>query len=390
VLDVDHFADVNTAFGRPVGDTLLVAVAARVKRLVQATDTVARLDADRFAIWLEACSEDAGCGLAERVVRAIGEPFATGKHSVSVTVSVGVTTEAGDEAATAESLMRDASIAAVRAKELGRGRVKLFDFVVGQRGSSPVELRAELLNALKEGHLMLHYQPEIALENGHMVGAEALIRWQHPERGLIPPVQFIPAAEESDVILAIGRWVLETACRDAASWPGTTPAVVSVNLSARQFTDPNLQRHISDALRISGLPANRLCVEVTETLVMRDIKRTATLLEAIRAMGVLIAVDDFGTGHSSLAYLTDLPVDYLKIDRAFVAGLDDDSDRRGMVAAVVIDLADRLGLKTIGEGVETPAQAEALRNLGCDVAQGYLYGRPAPHQEFLERSNGAA
>jgi len=386
LLDVDNFQAVNDAFGYSAGDEVLIGLGQRLSHLAQATDTVARLGGDRFAIWCEQCSEDAAREFADRIVRAIGEPFTTDHNDVSITASVGVALDPGDRPVRVEGLLRDVNVATLQAKEKGRGRFEVFDVATSGVAKSRIELRSELLTALREGQLVLHYQPEIQLADGRTVGAEALVRWLHPERGLIPPMQFIPAAEDSDLILAIGRWVCEAACRDAAAWPATAgPAAVSVNLSAREFTDPDLLEHITDALTSSGLPANRLCLEITETLLMRDTERTAELLEVIKGLGVLTAIDDFGTGYSSLAYLTRLPVDYLKIDRVFVEGLDRGRERSDTVVAAVIALAERLGIKTIAEGVETEGQATALRRLGCDLAQGFLYGRPMPHEDFLDR-----
>ena len=278
------------------------------------------------------------------------------------------------------------NLATLRAREGGRDRFEVFDAAMNGRPGIRLQLRSELVKALEEEQLMLHYQPEVGLVDGRTVGAEALARWRHPQRGLILPGEFIPAAEETDLILPIGRWALQVACRDAATWPDTGGRpVISVNLSARQFTDPALEGHISDALEASGLAANRLCLEITETLLMRDVDRTSALLGALKEIGVLTAIDDFGTGCSSLAYLTQLPVDYLKIDRAFVEGLGIASDRRQTVVAAVIDLAERLGIKTIAEGVETETQAASLRSLGCDLAQGFLYARPMPHEDFFDR-----
>jgi diguanylate cyclase (GGDEF)-like protein/PAS domain S-box-containing protein len=386
LLDVDHFQAVNDAFGYSIGDEVLIGLGQRLSHLAQATDTVARVGGDRFAIWCEQCTADAAREFADRVVRTIGEPFTADHHDVSITASVGVALDPGDRPVRAEGLLRDVNVAILQAKERGRGRFEVFDLATSGAAKSRLELRSELLTALREGQLVLHYQPEIRLEDERTVGAEALVRWLHPERGLIPPMQFIPAAEDSDLILAIGRWVCEAACRDAATWPATAgPAVVSVNLSAREFTDPDLLEHITDALTSSGLPANRLCLEITETLLMRDVERTAELLEVIKGLGALTAIDDFGTGYSSLAYLTRLPVDYLKIDRVFVEGLDRDLEKSDTVVAAVIGLAKRLGIKTIAEGVETETQAAALRRLGCDLAQGFLYARPMPHEDFLDR-----
>jgi diguanylate cyclase (GGDEF)-like protein/PAS domain S-box-containing protein len=386
LLDIDHFQAINDAFGYPTGDEVLVSLADRLTYRAHETDTVARLGGDRFAIWCEYTTEESVQDFAQRIVQAVGEPITVGTRDLSITASVGVAHDAGERSRSAEEILRDVNIATLRAKENGRGRFELFDETMSRNSKSRLELRSELLIALEEGNLVVYYQPEIGFASGSTVGAEALVRWQHPERGLVPPMEFIPAAEESDLILSMGRWILETACRDAAAWPETGgPAVISVNLSARQFRDPELEEHIAHALRSSGLPASRLCLEITETLLMTDVDRTAKLLENVKSTGVLTAVDDFGTGYSSLAYLTQFPVDFLKIDRAFVEGLDKATDKRGKVVAAVIGLAERLGIKTIAEGVETEAQAAALRVLGCDIAQGFLFARPMPHNEFVVR-----
>ncbi|MGP8163333.1 MAG: EAL domain-containing protein [Acidimicrobiales bacterium] len=386
LLDVDNFQAVNDAFGYSVGDEVLIGLGQRLSQLARTTDTVARLGGDRFAIWCEQCSADVAREFADRVVRTAGEPFTADHHDVSITASVGVALDPGDRPVHVEGLLRDVNVATLQAKERGRDRFEVFDVAMSGAAKSRIELRSELLTALREGQLVVYYQPEVRLADERTVGTEALVRWLHPERGLILPMQFIPAAEDSDLILAIGRWVLEVACRDAATWPETAgPLTVAVNLSARQFTDPDLLEHITDALTSSGLPANRLCLEVTETLLMRDVERTAELLEVIKGLGVLTAIDDFGTGYSSLAYLTRLPVDYLKVDRVFVEGLDRGLERSETVASAVVGLAQRLGIRTIAEGVETEAQAAAVRRLGCDLVQGFLYGRPMPHEDFLDR-----
>lgn len=390
LLDIDHFQAINDAFGYPAGDEVLIGLGERMTHLARATDTVARLGGDRFAIWSENCTSEYARELADRLVRAVGEPFSAGLHDVSITASVGVAQGLGGGIGSPEVILRDADNAILHAKERGRGRFEIFDTAMSGRTSSRMQLRSELLDALKEGHLVLHYQPEIDLASGRVVGAEALIRWRHPTRGLVPPMDFIPAAEESDLILSIGRWVIERACHDAAEWPELGGlSLVSVNLSARQFHDPELEDHIARALQSSGLPASRLCLEITETLVMTDVDRTARLLDAVKSAGVQTAIDDFGTGYSSLAYLTQFPVDYLKIDRAFVEGLDVGTDKRGQVVDAVVGLAQSLGIKTIGEGVETDSQAESLKRLGCDIAQGYLFGRPVPHDVFMMSVTGS-
>jgi diguanylate cyclase (GGDEF)-like protein/PAS domain S-box-containing protein len=381
LIDLDHFQAVNDAFGYGVGDEVLVELARRLQQLAGPGDTVARLGGDRFALWLDETDEPAARNVAATIIRATAQPLPAAAHQVSITATVGVALHRGDD--TAEKLMQEANLATLRAKERERGGFQVFNTTMSPRAKSRLELRSQLVRALEDEQFVLHYQPEVSLADGRCAGAEALIRWLHPERGLVPPMDFIPAAEDSDLIFPIGRWVLETACRDAATWPtNDAPPFVSVNLSARQFADPDLHGCIARALESSGLAADRLCLEITETLLMTDIKRTATLLEAVKGLGLLIAVDDFGTGYSSLAYLTQLPVDFLKIDRVFVEGLNHPSDRRGTVVAAVIALADRLGIKTIAEGVETKMQAAALRELGCTVAQGFLYGRPAPHAEI--------
>jgi PAS domain S-box-containing protein/diguanylate cyclase (GGDEF)-like protein len=384
LIDLDHFQAVNDAFGYGVGDEVLVELAKRLQLLAEPGDTVARLGGDRFALWLDGTDEPSARDVAATIIRATARPFPAGAHQVSITATVGVALHRGGD--TAEKLLQEANLATLQAKERERGGFEVFNTTMSPPKKSRLELRSELVRALEDEQFVLHYQPEVSLADGQCVGAEALIRWLHPERGLVPPMEFIAAAEESDLIFLIGRWVLETACRDAATWPANDALpFVSVNLSARQFADPDLHGCIAHALESSGLAADRLCLEVTETLLMTDVERTAKLLEAVKGLGVLTAVDDFGTGYSSLAYLTQLPVDFLKIDRVFVEGLNHASDRRGTVVAAVIALADRLGIKTIAEGVETEMQAASLRELGCTVAQGFLYGRPAPHAEIARR-----
>jgi len=366
-IDLDGFKGVNDTFGHPVGDELLCVVATRIKSVLRETDTIGRLGGDEFVVLVEGGAEK----IAERIVDVLREPFAIGNGSpVTITASVGIAT--GDREA-AKDLLRDADIALYEAKGAGRNRYAEFRHEMHIAAHERLELESDLRGALGRGELFLVYQPILNLESGEMTAAEALLRWQHPTRGLIPPTEFIALAEESGVIVEIGAWVLETACEQAAQWAQAgTPIRISVNVSARQLDDPRLLGTVHHALMRSGLDPDLLALEITETALMRDAESAAQILGSLRASGVQLAIDDFGTGYSSLAYLQQFPVNALKIDRTFIAACEENDP----LISTLVQLGRSLGLITIAEGIEEERQCERLRALGCDRAQGYLFAPP--------------
>jgi diguanylate cyclase (GGDEF)-like protein len=376
-LDLDDFKVVNDSLGHLVGDRLLSVVADRVVTALRGRDTVARLGGDEFAVLLEESDELDAAAAADRVLMALEEPFDLIGHTVHVSASIGLVTTTGS-AVLPEELLRDADVAMYRAKADGKRRYVVFEAGMRHRLQARTELERELRVAVDEGHFRVHYQPVVDAVTGRVSSTEALVRWQHPRRGTVAPAEFVPLAEDTGIITAIGAWVLHEACRQTAAWraEGLTDLEVSVNLSPRQLAEPDLVGTVRSALEASGLPACALVLEITESLFVQDVESASTRLTSLKDLGVRLAVDDFGTGYSSLSYLSQLPVDILKVDRSFVAGLDSDDPSAGKLAGVVVALAASLGLDTVAEGVETLEQAEALVTLGCARLQGYLYARP--------------
>ncbi len=381
-LDLDRFKDVNDTLGHDAGDRLLVAVATRLRGGLRDGDTLARLGGDEFVVLLE---DVADVGDATRTVTrllaALTPPLALDGREYRLTASVGIALGRVDHARP-EEVVRDADIALYRAKEGGRAGYAVFDPAMQAALVARLDLERDLRQALERGEFLLHYQPIVDLRTGRMIRAKVLARWQHPTRGLVPPGDFIPLAEETGLIAPLGRWVLGEACRQAAAWAAAgTPVAIAVNLTTREFQHPGLAREVAAALATTGLAARWLGLEITESLAMRDMAATIATLAALGALGVPVAIDDFGTGYSSLAYLKRLPVGALKIDKAFVDGLGTDEEDTAIVATIVT-LAHALGLRVVAEGVETAAQADQLLQLGCDLAQGYHFARPLPPAEL--------
>jgi diguanylate cyclase (GGDEF)-like protein len=382
-LDLDHFKEVNDTFGHPAGDALLKAVCLRLTAAVRSTDLVARLGGDEFAILQTGRITNAGTALAlaNRLIETVSEPYQLFGQSVSIGVSIGIAL-APLHGKTAEVLLKNGDIALYKAKAAGRGTAIIFepDFENALKARRSIE--TELRRAVHSGELELHYQPILDLKLGQVTVCEALLRWHHPERGMIPPFEFIPIAEDIGVIGEIGAWALHEACRTASAWP---PHVgVAVNLSATQFTTGDLCEIVADALRKSGLAPHRLELEVTETLLLGDEPGTHQTLSALAKSGVSIALDDFGTGYASLSYLRSFPFNKIKIDQTFVRDLPDRADCVAIVSAVA-NLARTLGMRTVAEGVETTAHLDLVTRAGCDEVQGYLFSRPVPAAELLER-----
>ncbi|MEI4273557.1 bifunctional diguanylate cyclase/phosphodiesterase [Klenkia sp. LSe6-5] len=378
-VDLDGFKAVNDSRGHVVGDALLVEVAARLRAGVRADDLVVRVGGDEFAVLVPGPVERA-VEVARRLQSAVRYPVQLTGRPATVTASVGVASTSSAARRDADLLLRNADLAMYQAKATGRDKVVTFVPGMAQAASDRASLAEDLTVALAAGdQLHVHYQPVVTLPGGDVHGYEALVRWQHPTRGPVAPLQFVPIAEQTGTVVALGAWVLRRATRDAAAGlagqPG--PSRVAVNVSAVQLADAGFVQSVRDALADSGLPARRLVLEVTESLLADDLDTASARLQELRDLGVRIAIDDFGTGYSSLSYLRRLPVDVVKVDRSFVADLARGGAATTLVASVV-ELARSLALDVVAEGVETPEQLATLVELGCTYAQGYLLGRPAP------------
>jgi diguanylate cyclase (GGDEF)-like protein len=378
LLDVDRFEIVNESLGHAAGDRVLREVGHRISAVLGPSDMVARFGGDSFALLLPGSDRDAALAYADRLQLQLKPPFdvdgRTWFISASMGISVGVPGSAGGG-----DVLQEAEIALVGAKRNPGQRIALFDPLSSRHARERLDVEAELWTALERDELTVHYQPILDLRTMRVVGFEALARWQHPSRGLVLPVDFIALAEESELIVALGRVILEKACRQAVAWRKRWPdqnLVMSVNLSPRQFLDPDLANGISQVLRTSGLEPCALELEITESSVMDRTESSLGVLRQLRALGVRIVLDDFGTGYSSLAYLRQLPLDTIKVDRSFVTDLDVQDPNVGIVRAVV-SLAHGLGITVVAEGIETDEQARRLRELGCDMGQGYAWAHPA-------------
>jgi diguanylate cyclase (GGDEF)-like protein len=375
-LDLDHFKDINDSLGHPVGDVLLKEVAQRLGECITEHDTVARLGGDEFAIvqFCSDCDPSAVASLASHVVEKVSAPYEIAGHQLVIGVSIGISL-APEDGKNPDELLKKADLALYRAKEDGRGTYRFFETGMDARAQARRLLELDLRAALKRGEFEVYYQPIRDVAKDVVVSFEALARWNHSLRGMISPANFIPLAEETGLIVPIGEWVLRQACTDAAGW--SQDVGVAVNLSPVQFKNPNLVSTVKEALRASGLPAHRLELEITESVLLQNSEATLSVLHELRGFGVRISLDDFGTGYSSLSYLRSFPFDKIKIDRSFVTELATRDDSMAIVRAVT-GLGKSLGIVTTAEGVETDAQFDLLRREGCTQAQGYLFSRPRP------------
>ena len=384
-LDIDHFKFVNDSLGHNTGDKLLQKVAERLLESVRDGDTVARLGGDEFILILnDQTGQEVIYRAMQRIISRITEPVEIDGQELLVTASAGISLYPQD-GPDVETLLKNADAAMYRAKEKGRNNFQFYTAEMNRQVNERLKMESSLRRALERNELELYYQPRIRVADGALAGCEALLRWQHPELGLTLPERFIGLAEETGLIIPIGEWVIRTACARARTWQnnGAAPISVSVNLSMRQFRQDGLSSAVDDALRVSGLDPRLLEMELTESLVMQDTEAAIRVLERLREIGVELSVDDFGTGHSSLSYLTRLPISALKIDQSFVQAIRGTGESgEGIVAQAIISLGHNLNLKVVGEGVETAVQFDFLKRHSCDEVQGYHFGRPMPAAEF--------
>jgi diguanylate cyclase (GGDEF)-like protein len=380
-LDLDRFKVFNDTMGHAAGDRLLAEVARRIRRQVRSGETFARLGGDEFTILLEGIATAADAEVAaKRILACLQTPFIIEGHEVFAGASIGIAVSSG-ESLSPDELVRRADVALYEAKAAGRACYQVF-----KQGASPFTVErlafdAELRTAIEHEEFRLYYQPEVRLEDGAVVGFEALVRWQNRDRGLLPPSEFLPVAEDLGILSAIGRWVLRAACLEAASWPercpGRLPLSVGVNVSPAEFHRRELVSEVRAVLAETGLQPSRLKLEILETALMDDHETTLETLQALRSLGVKLAIDDFGAGYSSMRYLREFPIDTLKIDRSFIAEADKDARAMAIIRSLV-SLAHGLGIEVVAEGVETIPQLKLLLEANCDRAQGYLFARPMP------------
>jgi len=393
LVDLDRFKNVNDALGHGAGDAVLKACAERLRRTLRDTDLVSHLSGDEFAVLVDPCAQpSAAIAVARKILEALERPLLVQGQEIVPTASIGIAIY-GDDGLDVETLLKDAEVAMFRAKENGRNSYQFYTATMNPHSLQRLSLEAALRRGLERAEFELHYQPRIDLRSGEAIGAEALLRWRHPELGMVPPAQFIPIAEETGLIEPIGAWVLREACLQARQWreAGLDGVRVAVNLSARQFRNQSLARDVRRCLDATGVDARLIELELTESMVMHDPEQAVRTLNDLKSMGLSLSIDDFGTGYSSLAYLKRFPIDNLKIDRSFVKGLPGDTEDVAIVASVMA-LARSLGLRVVAEGVETTEQQEHLKAAGCDEMQGYLASKPLPAQDaqrFLTRHRGA-
>ena len=382
-IDLDGFKPVNDAFGHHVGDRLLREVALRLREQLRSQDTLARIGGDEFVLLVRLAEPDDAPQVATRQVSLLAKSFRVDEHDLQISASIGIALYPGN-GQTSEELLMNADAAMYHAKGGGKNGYSFFDVSMNTNARKQLQLLQDLRQALEHNQFRLHYQPKFDASNGKPVGAEALLRWEHPQQGLLQPDDFIELAEKTGLIIPIGEWVLNEACRQMRIWfdQGYSHWRIAVNLSALQFCYSGLVDSVVSALERNQLPANSLTLEITETTAMSDADASMTVLQKLSHMGVDLSIDDFGTGYSSLMYLKRLPANELKIDRGFVRDLEHDSDDAAIVSAIVA-LGQALGLRIVAEGVETDTQQSFLTTLGCDSLQGFLLGQPLPAEQFM-------
>ncbi|MCA1565949.1 MAG: EAL domain-containing protein [Acidobacteria bacterium] len=378
-LDLDRFKVINDSLGHTAGDQLLIEIARRLEATIRPGDTVSRLGGDEFSVLLDDLGGvDEAERVAERLQVELALPFNMGGHEEFTTVSIGIAMSTTGYQLP-DDILRDADTAMYRAKQLGKARHAVFNQAMHARAMDRLELERDLRRAVERGEIFLQYQSIVSLGAGSLRGFEALVRWRHPQRGILPPIDFIPIAEETGIIIQLGKWVLEEACRQMSRWqklsPQNKPLQISVNLSCKQFLQPDLLEQIQGVLRETGLDARSLKLEITESVVMENIETATRTLERLQALGVELSIDDFGTGYSSLSYLQRFPVNTLKIDRSFISRITE-SDGTAEIVRTIMQLGQNLGMDVIAEGVETEQQNEQLKALGCEFGQGYYFSLP--------------
>jgi diguanylate cyclase (GGDEF)-like protein len=384
-LDLDHFKLINDTLGHSVGDQLLQDVAHRLRDALRGTDTVARMGGDEFALLLTRVTHAENVArVAQKIFHVLKPPFNFGGHDFHITPSIGITLYPNDGEDT-QTLLKNADTALYRAKEQGRNVYQFYTPAMNSKTLERLALENNLRRALERKEFVVYYQPRVKISTKRIIGMEALVRWQHPELGLISPVKFIPLAEETGLIIPLGEWVLRTACEQTKAWQeaGFPPLRVGVNLSARQFQQPNLVERVAQVLKETGLHPHYLELEITESAAMQNAEYTLPVLYYLKEMGIHISIDDFGTGYSSLSYLKKFPFHTLKLDQSFIRDLTTDPND-AMIAKVVITLAHGLKLEVVAEGVETQEQLDFLKQLQGDEVQGYLFSKPLPAEEFEE------
>jgi diguanylate cyclase (GGDEF)-like protein len=393
-LDLDRFKNINDSLGHSIGDQLLVAIARRIESCLRPMDTASRLGGDEFAILLDGLEDfNDAIRVAERVQHELSQPFNLSGYEVYTTASIGIalSTTGYDHP---DNILRDADIAMYRAKDNGKARYEVFDTVMHTRAVALLKLENDLRRAIERQEFQVYYQPIVSLASDQIAGFEALVRWQHPDRGMVSPDEFIPLAEETALITEIGHWVLFESCRQVKQWQATyqRPLLLSVNLSGKQFVQPNLIDQIKGILRETNFDPRWLKLEITETVVMENAEAATTMLLQLRDLGVQLSIDDFGTGYSSLSYLHRFPVTTLKIDRSFIGRMCE-NDENAEIVRTIMTLASNLGMEVVAEGVETEEQLAQLRELKCDYGQGYLFSKPVNSETaealILERKSGS-
>ncbi len=383
-IDIDDFKTINDSLGHSEGDTLLVAVAQRLREVLRSSDTIARMGGDEFAVLVEDSFEgDAPMAVARRLLAVLEAPFGHGAKDLFVRASIGVTVRStADE--TPEDMLRNADIAMYTAKSNGKNRIETFQPEMHAAAMTRLALRGDLERAMERDEFFLVYQPIVCLTDERPTGVEALLRWRHPERGVVNPTEFVPLTEETGLIVRLGRWVLAEACRQVRAWDelDDVPKVaINVNVSARQLQEPDFVGQVAQILAATQLDPGRLTLEFTEGILLRDTELTINTMHALKSLGVRLAIDDFGTGYSSLSYLRRLPIDELKIDGSFIAGMASEPGQMAVVRSIV-ELAETLNLETVAEGIEGDAQLQALRGLSAQMGQGFLFSHPLPADEL--------